>query len=98
MHIGRGNQYFKGDCLFHTEVEIFVPGGTHISGVPILRDCSIFVKKKSSGTSLGGSHFQRGSKFYSEINSGGGGSIFLKKLVSGEPILGVHYFCHDIFY
>ena len=26
MHIGRGNQYFKGDRLFHAEVEIFVPG------------------------------------------------------------------------
>ena len=38
MHIGRRNQYFKGDRLFHAEVEIFVPGGTKILGVQILRD------------------------------------------------------------
>ena len=33
----RGNQYFKGDHLFHTKVEIFVSGGTNISGIQILR-------------------------------------------------------------
>ena len=28
----RGNQYFKGELLFHVKFEIFVPGGTYISG------------------------------------------------------------------
>ena len=35
----KGEQIFQGgDHLFHAKVEIFVPGGTNISGVQILRD------------------------------------------------------------
>ena len=34
----KGEQIFQGGSLFHAKVEIFVPGGTNISGVQILRD------------------------------------------------------------
>ena len=44
-HIGRGNQFFKGDHLFHTKVELFVPGGANISGIQILCDTIQEVKK-----------------------------------------------------
>ena len=36
--------------------------------------------------------FQRKSIFHSKISSGG--SLFIKRIVPGEPILGVHFY-HD---